>query len=144
MLEGAAEAYSRIEELKAANVPILLHATMARAGGELENLSMETAARLRAAGLPFAIQSGHEGYVPKVRVPLFEAAIACKQGLAFEDALRAITLDAARILGLDARIGSLEVGKDADLALWDGDPFEYATHCTATIVDGAVLFRGAK
>lgn len=144
VLEGAAEAYSRIEELKAANVPILLHATMARAGGELENLSMETAARLRAAGLPFAIQSGHEGYVPKVRVPLFEAAIACKQGLAFEDALRAITLDAARILGLDARIGSLEVGKDADLALWDGDPFEYATHCTATIVDGAVLFRGAK
>jgi imidazolonepropionase-like amidohydrolase len=144
VLEGAAEAYLRIEELKAARVPILLHATMSRPGGELENLSMVTAAELRKAGLAFAIQTGHEGYVPKVRVPLFEAAIACKQGLAFEDALRAVTLDAARILKLDTRIGSLEVGKDADLALWDGDPFEYATHCVATIVDGAVLFRGAK
>lgn len=144
VLEGAAEAYLRIDELKAAGVPILLHPTMARPGGELENLSMATAAQLRAAGLAFALETGHEGYVPKVRVPLFEAAIACKQGLAFEDALRAVTLDAARILGLDARIGSLEVGKDADLALWDGDPFEYATHCVATLVDGNVLFRGSK
>jgi imidazolonepropionase-like amidohydrolase len=144
VLDGAAESYLRIEELKRANVPLILHPTMQRAAGELENLSMQTAAVLRAAGLPFALQSGHEGYVPKVRVVLFEAAIACKQGLAFPDALRAITLDAARVLGLERRIGSLEVGKDADLALYDGDPFEYTSHCVATIIDGEPLFRGRK
>ena len=51
---------------------------------------------------------------------------------------------AARILGIDGRVGSLEVGKDADLALYDGDPFEYTTHCVATVIDGVVVFEGAR
>jgi imidazolonepropionase-like amidohydrolase len=50
--------------------------------------------------------------------------------------LRALTIDAARLLGTAARLGSLEPGKDADLALFDGDPFEYTTHCTGVVIDG--------
>ena len=51
-----------------------------------------------------------------------------------------ITLrDAAKIIGLDTRLGSLEKGKDADLAMYDGDPFEYVTHCTGTIINGNVV-----
>ena len=50
-----------------------------------------------------------------------------------------ITIGAARILGVADRLGSLEVGKDADLALYDGDPFEYTSHCTGVIIDGQVV-----
>jgi imidazolonepropionase-like amidohydrolase len=53
--------------------------------------------------------------------------------------MAAITIDAARLLGLEHRLGSLEVGKDGDVALYDGDPFEYATHCTATVIEGHVV-----
>jgi imidazolonepropionase-like amidohydrolase len=139
VLDGAAEAYLLIDQIKAAGVPVVIHPTMYRAGGETENLSFETAARLHAAGIPVALQSGFERYVPKTRVVLFEAAIAAAHGLSFEAALGAITIDAARILGVADRVGSIEAGKDADLALFDGDPFEYTTHCVTTIVDGRVV-----
>ena len=84
-------------------------------------------------------QSGYEGYVPRVRVLLLEAAIAGRYGLDFAANLSSITLDAARIIGVDDRVGSLEVGKDGDIALYDGDPFEYTTHCVGAIIEGVVV-----
>ena len=139
VLDGASEASLVIDEIKASGFPIVLHPTMARAGGDRESLSMETAAKLKVAGIPFALQSGYEGYVPKTRVVLFEAAVAAANGLSRRDALASITIDAAKILGLDSRIGSIAVGKDADVAMYDGDPFEYSTHCTGTIINGRVV-----
>ena len=112
---------------------------MQRSTGDRENLSFETAAKLVNAGIPVAMQSGYESYVPKTRVVLFEAALAAANGLTFEQALATITKDAAKILGVDDRVGSIEVGKDGDLAVYDGDPFEYTTHCTAVIVNGEVV-----
>ncbi|HXG68967.1 MAG TPA: amidohydrolase family protein [Blastocatellia bacterium] len=144
VLDGAAESYLVIDQIKAANVPVLLHATMQRAGGEAENLSMETAAKLRKAGIPFALQSGYEGYVPKTRVALFEAAVAAANGLTFEEALAAITIDAAKILGVASRVGSLEKGKDGDVALFDGDPFEYTTHTVGVVLDGQIVSQEAR
>ncbi|MCZ6699681.1 MAG: amidohydrolase family protein [Planctomycetota bacterium] len=144
VLDGAAESYLVIEEIKAAGVPVIVHPSMARARGELENLSFETAATLLRAGIPVAMQSGYESYVPKTRVVLFETAIAAANGLSFEQALGAITIDAARILGIDGRVGSLEVGKDADLALYDGDPFEYTSHCVGVIINGEVVEEEAR
>jgi len=70
--------------------------------------------------------------------------MAAANGLSRTDALATITIDAATILGLDKRIGSLEVDKDADLALYDGDPFEWTTHCTGTIINGRVVNEGPK
>lgn len=138
-LDGADESYLLIDEIKAAGVPVIIHPTMTRAFGEHENLSMETAAKLVAAGVPVALQSGYEAYVPKTRVVLFEAGVAAANGLTFDQALRTITIDAAKILGIDARVGSLEVGKDGDVALYDGDPLEYTTHCTGTVINGRVV-----
>lgn len=138
ILDGVSDAPLVLAEIKASGFPVILHPTMARSFGDQENLSMETAAKLKAAGIPFALQSGYENYVPKTRIVLFEAAIAAAHGLAFEDALACLTRDAAKLLGIADRTGSLTVGKDADLALYDGDPFEYTTHCTATVVDGTV------
>ena len=139
VLDGAADAHMVIGEIRASGFPVILHPTMARSGGDAENLSMETAAKLKAAGIPFALQSGFESYVPKTRVVLWEAAIAAANGLRFEDALASVTVDAARLLGIDKRAGSLEAGKDADIAMYDGDPFEYTTHCTGVVIGGKLV-----
>ena len=140
VLDSAAEAYLATDRIKAAGVPVILHPTMRRAGmGETENISFETAAKLRAAGIPVALQSGYEGYVPKTRVALFEAAVAAANGLSTEEALATITIDAARILGIADRVGSLQPGRDADVAVFDGDPFEYTAHCTAVVIDGRIV-----
>jgi imidazolonepropionase-like amidohydrolase len=139
VLDGAAESYLVLDEIRAAGVPVILHAPMMRAWGDGENASFTTARRLLDAGIPVTIQSGYESYVPKTRVVLFEAAILLQHGLAFDEALRLITLDAARILGLGDRIGSIEPGKDGDLALFDGDPFEYTTRAIGTIVGGRLV-----
>jgi imidazolonepropionase-like amidohydrolase len=143
VLDGAAEAYLLLDAIKAAGVPVFLHPMMRRGVGESENMSTSTAAALRDAGIPFALQSGYESYVPKTRVVLFEAAIAAARGLTFEQALASITIDAARILGIDRRVGSLEPGKDGDVALYDGDPFEYTTRVTGVVIDGQVVSEDA-
>ncbi len=139
VLDGVAEAQMVMSEIKASGFPVIVHPTMFRAGGDTESLSMETPAKLKQAGIFFALQSGYEGYVPKTRIILFEAAAAAANGLSKRDALATITIDAAKLLGLDARIGSLEKGKDGDIAMYDGDPFEYTTHCTGTIINGQVV-----
>ena len=89
VLDGAAEAPLVLEEIKKAGVPVVLHATMGRPYGDMRSLSMETAGLLKRAGVRFAIQSGYEGYVPKTRVVLFEAAVAAANGLGRDDALAA-------------------------------------------------------
>ena len=138
VLDGAAEAYMVLDEIRAAGIPVLVHPPMTRPGGEAANAAFTTAARLHEAGVPFAFQSGYEGYVPKTRVVLFEAAIATTNGLDRTAALEALTIDAARILGLADRVGSLEPGKQADLVLYEGDPFEYTTRVCHVIIDGAI------
>lgn len=139
VLDGVSEAHLVMNEIKASGFPVIIHATMMRAGGDSKAASMTTASKLKRAGIPVAIQSGYEGYVPKTRVVLFEAAVTVAYGMSMQDALSTITIDAAKILGLDNRIGSIKVGKDADLAMYDGDPFEYTTHCVGTMVNGKVV-----
>lgn len=142
VLDGAAEAHLVLPELVAAAVPVLPHPAMARTDGELANGTMELAKLLLEAKVPFALQSGYESYVPKTRVVLFEAGVAAGRGLPAAAALRALTIDGARLLGIDGRTGSLAVGKDADLALFDGDPLEYTTHCVGAVIDG-IQYSGA-
>ena len=139
VLDGVAEAPEILDQIKASGYPVIVHPTMYRSAGDAQNLSMETASKLKAAGIPFAMQSGFEGYVPKTRVILFEAAVAAANGLKFDDALASITIDAASLLGIDKRVGSLAAGKDGDVALYDGDPFEYTTHCVGVVIDGVVV-----
>jgi imidazolonepropionase-like amidohydrolase len=143
VLDGCADAPLVLAEIKASGFPVILHPTMGRSFEDAEDLSVETAAKLKAAGIPFTLQSGYEAYVPKTRVVLFEAGVAAAHGLGFDAALASVTIDAAKLLGIADRTGSLEAGKDADLALYDGDPFEYTSHCTGTVVGGEVFADGA-
>jgi imidazolonepropionase-like amidohydrolase len=75
---------------------------------------------------------------------LFEAAVAAANGLSWNDALASITIDAAKVIGMDKRVGSLEVGKDGDVALFDGDPFEYASHTVGVVIDGKPVSTAAQ
>lgn len=139
ILDGCAECDLVIDEVKAAGYPVIIHPTMQRASGETENISFETAAHLQAKGIPFALQSGFEEYVPKTRVLLFEAGFAAANGLTFDQALASITINAAKLIGVANRVGSLEPGKDGDVALYDSDPFEYTTHCIGTAIEGRMV-----
>ncbi len=136
ILDGASEAYLMLDEIKASGVPVIVHPTMMRSAGDRENMTFQNAKLLQEKGILFALQSGFEAYVPKTRVVLFEAAMAAAYGLPKEAALQSITTNAAQILGIRDRVGSLAVGKDADLALFDGDPFEYTSHCVGVVIDG--------
>ena len=136
VLDGASEAYLMMDDIKRSGVPVFIHPTMIRPYGELENLSFETASKLIEADIPVAMQSGYESYVPRTRIVLYEAGMAAANGCSFDDALEMITIVPARILGIDDKVGSIEVGKDADLALYDGDPFEWTTHCIGVVIDG--------
>ena len=83
---------------------------------------MRNPGRLARAGVEISIITDHP--VVPIDFLVYQAALSVKEGLDRETALRAITLHPARVLGLDDRIGSLEVGKDADLVLWSGDPLD--------------------
>jgi len=138
VIEGAAEGYRLIDQIKMSKAEVIVHPTMARAGGAMLNMTMENAAILTRAGIPVSIESGFEGYVPKTRIILYEAAAALRNGLSYTDALRSLTIIPAKLLGIDNRVGSIEKGKDADLVLFNGDPFEYTTRPCVVIIDGKV------
>jgi len=144
VIDGAAEAYRIIDDIKAANAEIILHATMARNDGDLLNMNRESAAILTAAGIRVSIESGYESYVPKTRVILFEAAQSTAYGFSFTDALKSITLNPAILLGIENRVGSIDKGKDADLVMFDGDPFEYVAKVCTVIIDGEVVSDTCK
>jgi imidazolonepropionase-like amidohydrolase len=140
-LDLATEGYLMADALAEAKVPVIVHPTMQRAGSmETFHSHLCNAALLADRKVPLAIGTGFESYVPKTRVLRHETAMAMVNGLGFDRALSAVTLDAARILQIDDRYGSLETGKVADLVLYDGDPFEHTTHVTHTLMDGRVVY----
>lgn len=143
ILDGAAEAYLLVDEIKEAGVPVILHPTRARPSGTTQNAAFTTAATLNEADIPVAIQSGWEPYVPKTRIVLYEAAIAAANGLSHQAALATVTREPAQILDLES-VGILEAGKTADLALFDGDPFEYTTHVCTVFSGGQVVSDECK
>lgn len=141
VLSLATEGYLMADAIAAAKVPVLVHPTMQRpASLETFNTTLNNAAILADRGVPVAITSSFEGYVPKTRVPRYEAALAMANGLGPDRALRAVTLDAAKILKIDDRFGSLEPGKVADVVLYDGDPFQTTTHVTHVVLGGALVY----
>jgi imidazolonepropionase-like amidohydrolase len=142
ILSLATEAYLVPEPIEKAKVPVIVHPTMQRSGGSMETLHSFTgnAAFLSDRKVPVAICTAFEGYVPKTRMLRGEASMAMAHGMGHERALRAVTIDAAKILGLDKEYGSIEAGKVADLVLYDGDPLENATHVAYTVMNGRIVY----
>jgi imidazolonepropionase-like amidohydrolase len=136
------EAYRLADELKAAGVTVVVHPTMQRSASSMETIHGFTgnAAVLADKGIPICLGTSFEGYVPKVRVLRHEAIVAAASGLGTERGLKAVTIDAARLLGIEKDYGSIEKGKVADLVLYDGDAFEHTTHVTRTLLGGRVAY----
>jgi len=104
---------------------------------ELKNLTFAAPRILEEAGIPFAMMTDHP-VIPIQFLPV-QAGLAVREGLSEETALRSITRYAAEIVGISDRVGTLEAGKDADIAVFDGHPFDYRTHCVLTLINGKVV-----
>lgn len=133
---SAAEAWKVADKLAAAKIPVLTTAldniptSFATLGSRQEN-----AAILRKAGVPLIIIAG-EGETFNVRNIKQHAGNAVAYGLPWDEALRAVTLTPAEAYGLDTSTGSIAIGKDADLVIWSGDPFEFATRAEHVYIRG--------
>ena len=135
ILEGCEEGWIVASDLAAAGVPVLID-TEADLPDSFETLGsrLDNAARLQAAGVVLAIEGARD--FNNVRQARFNAGTAVANGLSYPAALAAVTINPAKIWGFGDRTGSIEVGKDADLVLWSGDPFETSTYPVAVFVAG--------
>lgn len=139
-LEHCTEGHLIVDHLKEAGfAPIVGPSLSERSKFELKNLTFKTPGILAAAGMKIAIMTDHP-VVPIQYLPLC-ASLAVKAGMDRMEALKAITLNAAEILGVADRVGSIEVGKDADLVLWDRDPFDVHSEVLWTLIDGKMGYE---
>lgn len=139
VIEHATEGYKIADLLAAKGVrctvgPLL----MTRSKMELEHVTLKNPGILAKAGVKLAIQVDGASSTKWLAL---HAGLAVREGMPEEEALRAITSNAAEILGLSARIGSLEAGKDADVAVFSGHPFETLSVCELVLIDGAVRYE---
>ncbi len=133
ILIGAAEGWMVADQLAAARVPVVVKPLTDIPSFEALGASLENAARLQKAGVQVAISSFETHRAGTLRQ---EAGNAISNGMAPDAALLAVTLSPARIWGVSDRTGSLEVGKDADLVVWSGDPFELTSSAEQVFIRG--------
>jgi len=138
-IEGGREALRVIPEIKAAKADVILDLGDGWSRYELEAnpyVSGRVSAELAEAGIPFAF--GLESSSASSQF-LERAAMTQREGLSAQDALRAITINAARVLGVDGRVGSIEAGKDADFVAISGDPLAITSSVLWVMVDGVKI-----
>ncbi|MEN8184307.1 MAG: amidohydrolase [Myxococcota bacterium] len=139
VLQHATEAYLVADEIAARGVSVSAIVVDSPGGKhEAMNLGFENPGLLEAAGVPVALHT--DDLITSSRLFLRSAALAVRGGMSESGALRAVTLEAARMLDLDDRLGSLEPGKDADFVLLSGPPFSVRTRVLETWIDGVKVF----
>ncbi len=138
-LDHCSEGHLILEELKEAGFPAIVGPDMAsRNKIEVKNMAFNTAGILSREGILTAVTTDHP--VSMIQFLPICAGLAVKEGMPPEEGLRAITINAARICGVEDRVGSLAVGKDGDVAIFDGNPMEVFTSVLCTIIDGNVVY----
>jgi imidazolonepropionase-like amidohydrolase len=137
-IEHCTEGYLIAEELKRANIPVILGPLLSeRSKIELRNLTFKAPVALYKAGVRFALMTDHP-VIPLQYIAL-SAALAVREGLPEREALRSITKNAAWAIGLEDALGSLEPGKDADFALYDGHPLDARSSARQVFVGGELV-----
>ena len=134
-LDHCSEGHLILEELKEAGFPAIVGPDMAsRNKIEVKNMAFKTAGLMSGQGILTAVTTDHP-----VSMPIC-AGLAVKEGMLPEEGLRAITINAAKICGVDDRVGSLAVGKDGDVVIFDGNPMEVFTRTLCTIIEGKIVY----
>ena len=138
-LEHCTEGHLIAEEIKESGFPAIIGPTLAsRNKIETQFSDFKTAGILHKQGIKVAITTDHP--VTRIQYLPICAGFAAKEGLGIEEGLKAITINAAEICNVSHRVGSLEVGKDADIAIFDGNPMEVFTKTLYTIIDGEIVY----
>lgn len=142
-LDHCSEGHLIIDEIKASGFPAIVGPDLtSRNKIEVQNMAFKTAGILAKAGILTAITTDHPVSIIQT-LPLC-ASLALKEGMEMEDALRAITIHAARICGVDDKIGSLEKGKYADVVIFDGHPLDVFTKTMCTLIQGEIVYRAPE
>lgn len=139
-LDHCTEGHLIANEVNQSGFPAIIGPSLAsRNKIEVQNMDFKTAGILSKAGVKVAITTDH----PVVRIQYLSicAGFAVKEGLSMEEGLKAITINAAEICNVSHRVGSIEEGKDADIAIFDGNPMETFTNTIYTIIDGEIVYN---
>ncbi len=140
-LEHATEGYKIADILARKGIPVTAGPILfSRVKYELQNMTPRNPGLMSKAGVKVAIQTDEGSAVKYLRI---NAALAVREGMDESEALKAITIHPAEIIGVEKRVGSIEVGKDADLVVLSGHPFDYRSVVELVLVDGQVTWRQA-
>lgn len=139
-LDHCTEGHLIADDISESGFPAIIGPSLAtRNKIEVQYMEFKTAGILHKAGVKVAITTDHP--VSLIQCLPLCAGLAVKDGLDMEEGLKSITINAAQICRVSSRVGSLEVGKDADIAIFDGNPMEVFTNCLYTIIDGNVVYK---
>jgi imidazolonepropionase-like amidohydrolase len=139
VIDHGTEAHLLADLLAERNIPVIIGPLFtSRSKVELRNRSLANPGKLAAAGVTIAITTDHP--VVPINFLIHQASLAVKEGLDRDTALRAITINPARIIGIDGRLGSLEPGKDADVVIWSGDPLDVTSRAERAYQDGREIY----
>ncbi|PJI08671.1 MULTISPECIES: amidohydrolase [Clostridium] len=139
-LDHCTEGHLVAKEIKESGFPAIIGPTLtSRNKIETQYADFKTAGILHREGIKVAITTDHP--VTRIQDLLICAGLAAKEGLGIEEGLKAITINAAEICNVSNRLGSIEVGKDADIAIFDGNPMEIFTRTMYTIIDGQIVYN---
>ena len=140
VIDHGTEAYLLADQIAAASIPVVIGPLFtSRSKVELRNRSLANPGRLAAAGIMIAITTDHP--VVPIHFLIHQATLAVKEGLDPVTALRSVTINPARIIGVSDRLGSLSAGKDADVVIWSGDPLDVMSRAEVAYVDGREIYR---
>ena len=142
VIDHGTEAHLLADIIADRNIPVIIGPLFtSRSKVELRNRSLANPGRLAQAGVMIAITTDHP--VVPINFLVHQASLAVKEGLDSQTALRALTINPARIIGVDDRLGSIEPGKDADLVVWSGDPLDVLSRVQRAFVNGAEVYSYA-
>lgn len=142
-LDHCTEGHLIAEEIAKSGFPAIVGPDLtARSKIEIQNMDFKTSGILSKAGVTVAITTDHP--VSIITYLPICAGLAVKKGLPMEEGLKAITINAAKICRVDERVGSLLAGKDADIAIFTGNPMETFTKTLYTIIDGEIVYDARK
>ncbi|MGX4598208.1 amidohydrolase [Faecalimicrobium sp. JNUCC 81] len=139
-LDHCTEGHLIAEDLLEEGYPTIVGPSLSeRSKIELRNLTFETAGILSNTGVNVSLTTDHP-VIPVQYLPIC-AGIAVKHGMKKNEAIKSMTINPAKTLGIDDKVGSIEVGKDADIVIWDGSPLEIQSNVLFTIINGKIVYK---